>query len=124
MIKDALNSAIDSLKKIRLDHDPIIHFPTGIWALDKNGNILQDINDYELNNLHVLIIKDEAVYNEFHATYWQHMQYPSFDTLHGFCLYPNVKSGIYQAVYNEQLDVYEFISITDSIKSLKSAKLI
>ena len=60
MIKDAINTAIDNLKKIRLDHDHITSFPKGVWALDKDGNILQDIADKDLNKWYILIIKDES----------------------------------------------------------------
>lgn len=124
MIKEAINSAINNLKNIRLDHDHITTFPEGIWALDKNGNILQDLIDSDLNNWYILIIKDEEEYQKFYELNWHHLQYPSFDCMHSISLDPHLKSGIYFAVFNSQWDSYEFIDITDPIKALKTANLV
>ena len=124
MIKDAINSAIDGLKKIRLDQDHITSFPDGVWALDKDGNILHDIKDSDLNKWYILIIKNEENYQKFYELNWHYLLYPSYDYLYSISLDPHLKSGIYYAIFNTEWDAYEFMDITDPIKALKTANLL
>lgn len=126
MIKNAINIAMDNLKKIRLDHDHITSFPKGIWALDKDGNILHDILDKDLNKWHILIIKDETVYQSFYESNWHDLLYPlSNETLVlPISLDPNLKSGIYILSYNNEFACFEPLDITESIRALKAAKLL
>lgn len=124
VIKDAINSAIDRLKKLRLDKDYITTFPQGVWALDKEGNVLQNLNDNELNKWVILVIMDEKAYREFYELNWNHLMYPSFDCLHSISLNPHLRSGIYYAVFDSRWDTYEFIDITKPIQALKIANLL
>ena len=127
MIEKAINTAIGGLKKIRLDHDHITSFPKGIWALDKEGNILHDLTDKDLNKWHMLISKDESAYKSFYESNCYDLLYPlpnSNGWIAPISLDPDLKSGIYVLIFNEEWASYELMDITDAIRALKIAKLI